>query len=86
MELSGSPLAAPSSRAEAGSPAALEARLHEWEEHEAKLLDSGMPDEAGFELPGTALIPPAEKTVAEEVWSRGKWLLGLLVLQVRRRS
>lgn len=45
-----------------------------------------MPDEAGFELPGTALIPPAEKTVAEEVWSRGKWLLGLLVLQVRRRS
>lgn len=68
--------------AEAGvSPSARAALLHEWEEHEAQLLDSGMPEEAGFELPGTVLIPPAEKSVIDEVWSRGRWLLGLLVLQ-----
>lgn len=57
------------------------ARLHEWEQHEADLLDSGMTEEVFFELPGVLNIPPVEKSVVLEVWSRGRWLLGLLVLQ-----
>ena len=69
--------------AEAGfSPSSrLPITLQQWEQHEAELLDSGMPEHNETELPGVLQIPPADKTVVDEVWSRGKWLLGLLVLQ-----
>lgn len=66
---------------EAGpSPSGRAAMLYDWEVHEAQLLDEGMPEDE-LELPGTANIAPVEKTVVAEVWSRGRWLLGLLVLQ-----
>ena len=63
------PLPPPLPAAESGNltPTERAALLHEWEEHEARLLDSGMPEDGGFELPGTMQIPPADKTVAEEV-------------------
>ncbi|PRW55900.1 Magnesium transporter [Chlorella sorokiniana] len=58
-----------------------EAQLEEWGKKEAARCDSGDPDLEFCELPGIINTPPAERSAAEEAWSRGRWLLGLLVLQ-----
>ncbi|PSC71584.1 Magnesium transporter [Micractinium conductrix] len=55
--------------------------LEEWGKKEAARCDSGDPDLEFCELPGIINTPPAERPAAEEAWSRGRWLLGLLVLQ-----
>lgn len=48
------------------------------EESVARLCDSGLPD---MEVCDVLLTPSVQKDVLEEAWSRGRWLLGLLVLQ-----
>ena len=55
--------------------------LEEWGRSEAGRCDDGDPDLEFCELPGIINTPPAERSAAEEAWSRGRWLLGLLVLQ-----
>ena len=55
--------------------------LGEWGRSEAGRCDDGDPDLEFCELPGIINTPPAERSAAEEAWSRGRWLLGLLVLQ-----
>lgn len=55
--------------------------LEEWGKKEAVRCDEGDPDLEFCELPGIINTPPAERSVAAEAWSRGRWLLGLLVLQ-----
>ncbi|KAL4424984.1 hypothetical protein ABPG77_002869 [Micractinium sp. CCAP 211/92] len=55
--------------------------LEEWGKKEAGRCDSGDPDVELCELPGIINTPPRERGAAEEAWSRGRWLLGLLVLQ-----
>lgn len=58
-----------------------EAALAEWVQKEAARCDGGDPDIELCELPGILTTPPAEREAVEEAWSRGRWLLGLLVLQ-----
>ncbi|KAL3140202.1 hypothetical protein ABBQ38_004477 [Trebouxia sp. C0009 RCD-2024] len=53
-----------------------QARLYE--EQQAALCDSGLPD---TEVCDVLQVPPAEMPIFSEAWSRGRWLLGLLVLQ-----
>ncbi|BDA41032.1 probable magnesium transporter MgtE [Coccomyxa sp. Obi] len=48
------------------------------EESTADLCDSGLPDP---EVCDVLHLPPKETAVVSEAWSRGRWLLGLLVLQ-----
>ena len=67
--------AAPCAPAETEAPLALQ----EWERREAARCDAGDPDLELCEL--FLETPPAERSVVEEAWSRGRWLLGLLVLQ-----
>lgn len=55
--------------------------LEEWGKKEAARCDSGDPDVELCELPGIINTPPKERSAADEAWSRGRWLLGLLVLQ-----
>lgn len=58
-------------------------KLSRWAQHEAELCDSGNPDFEFCELPEitSSQLPFKELQVTEEAWSRGRWLLGLLVLQ-----
>jgi hypothetical protein len=51
--------------------------LHE----RAALCDSGLPDVDMCLIPEAEEEPPADLPVWEEAWARGRWLLGLLVLQ-----
>lgn len=53
-----------------------QARLYE--EQQAALCDSGLPD---TEVCDVLHVPPADMPIYSEAWSRGRWLLGLLVLQ-----
>lgn len=56
--------------------------LQEWGALEAQRCDDGDPDLELCELPEVAAGgPPAPRTVVGEAVSRGRWLLGLLVLQ-----
>ncbi|CAK0758335.1 hypothetical protein CVIRNUC_002612 [Coccomyxa viridis] len=48
------------------------------EQRSSELCDSGLPD---TEVCDVLHIPPRETEVVSEAWSRGRWLLGLLVLQ-----
>ena len=65
----------------APSEAAAAASLEEWGRSEAARCDDGDPDLELCELPGIISTPPRERSAAAEAWSRGRWLLGLLVLQ-----
>ncbi|KAL0055784.1 hypothetical protein WJX82_004301 [Trebouxia sp. C0006] len=49
-----------------------------YEEQQAALCDSGLPD---TEVCDVLHVPPVEMPIFSEAWSRGRWLLGLLVLQ-----
>ena len=56
--------------------------LEEWGRKEAARCDSGDPDLEFCGLPSiVAAAPPVERGAVDEAWSRGRWLLGLLVLQ-----
>ncbi|KAK9822238.1 hypothetical protein WJX81_004024 [Elliptochloris bilobata] len=48
------------------------------EESIARLCDSGLPDP---DVCDVLQLPPRDTEVVSEAWSRGRWLLGLLVLQ-----
>lgn len=64
--------------------ASMEEAVHIVEEslHErAALCDSGLPDPDMCLIPETEEAPPRELSVWGEATSRGRWLLGLLVLQ-----
>jgi hypothetical protein len=49
--------------------------------HRAALCDSGLPDPDMCLVPEAEEEPPKDPPVWEEALSRGRWLLGLLVLQ-----
>ncbi len=55
---------------------------HAWPHHFVHPpADEGDPDLEFCELPGIINTPPLERGAVAEAWSRGRWLLGLLVLQ-----
>ena len=58
------------------------AAVREWGAREAARCDGGDPDLELCELPEVLdSVPPAERTTVQEAISRGRWLVGLLVLQ-----
>lgn len=55
--------------------------LLEWGRQEARRCDDGDPDLELCELPEIRNTAPVERNALDEAWSRGRWLLGLLLLQ-----
>ncbi len=56
--------------------------LREWGRREAARCDDGDPDIELCELDDVRFAAPlVERPIIDEAWTRGRWLLGLLVLQ-----
>lgn len=64
----------PPAEVRTGSALDRSSALEEWGRKEAPRCDAGDPDLEFCELPGIINTPPAERSAAEEAWSRGRCL------------